>query len=243
MRLFITFWGGHNVWANPSGCIGFQSDLIPRSDVSKVAAALRKQATRDLSPIWSVSATVDAFDALDDVPIGYWPLVVMDNINTPGASGIDEDKNGQPFALISASADLDVWSLTASHEAMEMLVDPLGRRMVAGDAPADLGQVRVSYLVEVCDPCESAAFAYSANAIRVSDFYTPGYFDPVLSDGVRYSFTGSVKGPRQILNGGYLSWQDPETGIWWQATNFVGDQEAIRRLGQLDLSAAKALGR
>ena len=217
-----------------------QSNLIPRADVSKVAAAIQKQATRDLAPIWSVSATVDAFDALDDVPIGYWPLVVMDNINTPGASGIHEDKNGQPYALISASADLDVWSLTASHEAMEMLVDPFGRRMVAGDAPADSGQGRVSYLVEVCDPCESAAFAYSSNAIRVSDFYTPAYFDPVLAEGVQYSFTGAVKGPRQILNGGYLSWQDPETGIWWQATKFDGDQQVIRRLGQLDLSAGKS---
>jgi hypothetical protein len=48
-----------------------QSNLIPRGDVSKVAAAIQKQATRDLSPIWSVSATVDAFDNLDDVPIGY----------------------------------------------------------------------------------------------------------------------------------------------------------------------------
>jgi predicted chitinase len=164
----------------------------------------------------------------------------MDNINTPGASGIHEDNNGQPFALISASADLDVWSLTASHEALEMLVDPFGRRMVAGDALPESGQVRVSYLVEVCDPCESAEFAYSANGIRVSDFYTPRYFDPTLSDGVQYSFTGAVKGPRQILTGGYLSWQDPETGIWWQATNFVGAQVAIKQLGRLDLTGGKS---
>ena len=77
----------------------------------------------------------------------------------------------------------------------------------------------------------------------MSDFYTPAYFDPVLAEGIQYSFTGAVKGPRQILNGGYLSWQDPETGIWWQATKFDGDQQVIRRLGQLDLSAGKARGR
>ena len=216
-----------------------QSTLISGRDLSKVAAAIQKQATRDLSPIWNVSATVDAFDNLDDVPIGYWPLVVMDNVKAPGASGIHEDNNGQPFALISASADLDIWSLTASHEALEMLVDPFGRRMVAGDALPDSGQVRVSYLVEVCDPCESAEFAYSSNGIRVSDFYTPRYFDPTSSDGVQYSFTGAVKGPRQILIGGYLSWQDPETGIWWQATNFDG-AKAIRQLGQLDLTGGKS---
>jgi hypothetical protein len=175
-----------------------QSNLIARADVSKVAAAIQKQATRDLAPIWSVSTTVNAFDALDDVPIGYWALVVMDNIDTPGASGIHEDNNGQPFALISASADLDVWSLTASHEALEILVDPFGRRMVAGVAPTDSGQDRVSHLVEVCDPCESAAFACSSNGIRVSDFYTPAFFDPVAANGIQYSFTGALKGPRQV---------------------------------------------
>src|SRR5436305_11630989 len=45
----------------------------------------------------------------------------------------------------------------------------------------------------------------------VSDFYTPQYFDPVKSSGVRYSFSGQVRGPREVLDGGYLSWFDPET--------------------------------
>ena len=45
----------------------------------------------------------------------------------------------------------------------------------------------------------------------VSDFYTPQYFDPVKSSGVRYSFSGQVLGPREVLDGGYLSWFDPQT--------------------------------
>ncbi len=134
-----------------------ESSIIQGSDVSRVAAALQKQASRDLSPIWQISATVDAFDALDDVPTGYWPVLIMDNIDTPGAAGIHEDKNGQPFALVSASNSLDTWSVTASHEALEMLVDPSGNRLIAGDLPkADQG--RVNFLVEVCDPSEFERF-------------------------------------------------------------------------------------
>jgi hypothetical protein len=214
-----------------------QSQQIPDSDVLKVSAALQKQATRDLAPIWDISATVDTFKALEDVPQGYWPMVVMDDIDVAGAAGIHEDKNGQPFALITASSDLDTWSLTASHEAFEMLVDPQGNRVVAGDSPiADQG--RVSFLVEVCDPCEAADFAYSVNGILVSDFYTPNYFDPMVASGVRYSFTGAITEPRQVLSGGYLSWLDSDTGHWWQETWFDGDEPSFRDIGAIDQKAA-----
>src|SRR5207247_7005802 len=37
------------------------------------------------------------------------------------------------------------------------------------------------------------------------------FFDPVAASGIRYSFTGAIKRPRQVLDGGYLSWYDPET--------------------------------
>ena len=128
--------------------------VVPHSDVLKVSAALQKQATRDLGPIWEVSATVDAFEKLEDVPVGYWPMRVMDDIQVDGAAGIHEDENGQPFALITASSDLNTWSLTASHEAFEMLVDPFGNRVIAGDSPKP-DQGRASFLVEVCDPSEA----------------------------------------------------------------------------------------
>jgi hypothetical protein len=43
------------------------------SDVSRVTAALQRQATRDFAPFWDVHATVDAFPRLEDVPVGYLP--------------------------------------------------------------------------------------------------------------------------------------------------------------------------
>ncbi|MBW0002731.1 MAG: DUF1906 domain-containing protein [Hyphomicrobiales bacterium] len=205
-----------------------ESELIPAGDVSKVAAAIQKQATRDLSPIWEINATVDAFTTLEDMPVGYWPVIVRDDIDDPSAVGIHQDDNGQPFALVTASSDINVWSITASHEALEMLVDPSGNWLVAADSKAQ-GK-RVNYLVEVCDPSEAAKNAYSCNGVFVSDFYTPNYFDPVKATGVRYSFTAAISEPLQVLRGGYLSWQDPELNCWWQETWFEGTSPKIVKL-------------
>jgi hypothetical protein len=192
-----------------------QSKKIKTSDLTKVGAALQKQAIKDIAPIWEVKATVDVFDNIQDVPIGYWPVIVMDEIDDPSAEGYHDDKHHQPFAVVAYSHS---WSLTVSHEVCEMLVDPYGNRMVRGLSPN--GKERVHYLVEVCDPCEDSKCAYYINGVLVSDFYTPDYFDPAVSPGKHYSFKGSLTKPRQILKNGYLSWYSPKDHKWHQASFF-----------------------
>ena len=155
---------------------------IDLTEIVRVSAAVQKQVTRDFSPIWDIQATVDGFATLDQIPLGYWPVMIMQDVQ--GAAGFHQDKNGQPFAVVEAG---DSWSLTASHEVLEMLADPFGNRVVAGPSPKP-DQGRVEFLVEVCDPSEDQEFAYTVNDVLVSDFYTPHYFDPVSQDGVRYSF-------------------------------------------------------
>jgi hypothetical protein len=196
-----------------------------------VSGALQRQASRDFGPYWEVEATVDAYPRLEDVPVGYWPMVVKTDIEVAGAAGIHLDDNGQPFALITMS---DSWSLTASHETLEMLADPMGNRLVAGGSPHP-DQGRVEFLVEVCDPSEAAEFGYTVNDILVSDFYTPRFFDPVPTENCRYSYTGALKEPRKILRGGYISWLDPTSNEWWQQLWF-GDEPEFRNLGKADAS-------
>ena len=204
---------------------------IGMGELMRVSAAIQKQATRDFAPIWGVKATVDPFQKLDDVPVGYWPVIVMDNIQQSGAGGVHLDRDGQPYALVQYD---DAWSLTASHETLEMLADPFGNRLQAGQSVKP-GQGRVEYLVEVCDPCEAPVYAYTVNGVAVSDFYTPHFFDPVTSPGVRYSYTGAVQGPRDVLPGGYLSWHEPVSDSWWQLLYF-NDKKTFRKL---DLTGRK----
>src|SRR4029077_16711512 len=122
---------------------------VNASELARVSAALQKQITRDLTPIWGIAATVDAFPNIEDVPMGYWPLVLTYR-DLRGAAGIHIDASGQPYALVEMSPS---WSLTASHVCLEMLSDPFGNRMFAGMSPrSDQGQVE--FLAGICDPCE-----------------------------------------------------------------------------------------
>jgi hypothetical protein len=180
------------------------------------AAAIQKQITRDFAPIWEITADVAAFECLSDVPLGYWPIIIADadvikKDNFPnGTQGIHlNQQNGQPFAIVEASEN---WTLITSHECLEMLTDPSGNRIQAGTLLKDgRPEGRVGYLVEVCDPCEASQYAYSVNGVLVSDFYTPNFFDPRYVKGVRYSFTGAITEPHQVLEGGYLSWFDAQS--------------------------------
>lgn len=213
-----------------------ETEAVEPAELMRVAAALQKQATRDFAQLWDVNAVVSSFAALEDLPLGYWPILVQDDINFEGAAGIHLDKDGQPFALVQHS---NRWSLTASHELLEMLADPFGNRLVAGDGiPAyekkKKRDARVEYLVEVCDPSEDEDFGYTVNSELVSDFYTPRYFDPVPSPGVQYSFTGALTEPRQILRGGYLAWHDPVDDHWYTGEFFSGTGPVIKDLGTFD---------
>lgn len=193
-----------------------QTKKISHDRLAVVGAALQKQAIRDLGPIWGIKATVDVFPNLKHVPVGYWPIIIKDQIDDPQAAGYHTDKNGQPFALVAYADD---WSVTCSHEMLEMLVDPFGNRLFASDSIKP-GQGRAQFLVEVCDPSEDDRFGYTVNGEKVSDFYTPDYFDPVTTSSARYSYTGFVKKPKEVLKGGYLTWHLPAVDQWWQASFF-----------------------
>lgn len=203
--------------------------VSPRATM-EIAAALQRQLSRDVGPIWDVNATIDAFAALEHVPPGYWPILVSDNLPGVEDVGMHLDQDGQPFALVEVSPS---WSLTASHEVIEMVTDPWGNRVVPGGSPMQ-GQGLVDILVEICDPVGGAGCAYTVNGYLVSDFVTPNFYDPMPAAGVRYSFTGALDGPRRVQEGGYLSWRDPATGEWWQCDRVQRSELTFRRLGFLD---------
>jgi hypothetical protein len=188
-----------------------QTSRVRLDQLAIAAAAIQKQITRDFGPIWQISADVAVFGELSDVPLGYWPVIIRDDIRID-AQGIHLTKNGQPFALVLFS---DNWTLTTSHECLEMLADPSGNRVQAGNSVMK-GQGPVEFLVEVCNPSEAVHFAYSVNGVLVSDFCTPNFFDPFARSGMRYSFTGAITEPYQVLEGGCLSWMEPGTSHLFQ---------------------------
>lgn len=216
---------------------------IPTRTVLQAAAALQKQVTRDFTPFWGLRATVNAFEDLSSVPSDYRLVILfadpeelrerlessigaqqaaqlIDQFERERLEGLHlQTLTREPFALVEAS---DIWSVTLSHEVLEMIADPFGNRLVAAAHPLDTGQ-RVKYVLEVCDPCQM--MWYPVNGVPVSDFYVPRYFDPVEVARSRYSYTGALERPLQILDGGFLSWIDPTDSALYQLDG--GSREAV----------------
>lgn len=204
--------------------------------VQSVAAALNIQVTRDLPQFWSVSATVMYLPDPHKIPAGVWPVQLVKSL-PPGEGGFHLDKHKQPYAKVIASPKDDSWSIDASHETLEMLVDPYGNRMqssvaieIEGNKIVD-GTGQYGYLVEACDPCEDDKYGYTVNGVVVSDFITPHFYDPLVTPGTRYSFTGALKAPRQILPGGYISWVNQEADEWQQLL-YLSAKPVINNMGQ-----------
>jgi hypothetical protein len=198
-----------------------QTNTIDPSFLHAAADALNYQVSKHLAATWAgISASVSAAPHLAAMPPHSWPVFLVKSL-PPGEGGYHLDQHNQPYAKVIASKRDDGWTIDASHEIIEMLVDPFGNRMEPSQAIAIQGNKVVDangvfqYLVEACDPCEANKFAYDINGIAVSDFITPHYYDASLTPSVRYSFKGNIKRPRQMLKGGYISYVQPD-GLWRQ---------------------------
>jgi hypothetical protein len=137
----------------------------------------------------------------------------------------------------------DDWTLTLSHEIIEMLTDPYGNRMMTSEnffccadcaegkgeceniVPAEVNGVK-EVLVEIADPSQAPNFGYyvtvGSRKVLLSDYYLPSYFtDARAIKGKKYSHTGAITRPKQILEGGYVSFKN-RSGEWWQAFKVEG---------------------
>ncbi|HEX3549258.1 MAG TPA: hypothetical protein VHT53_02735 [Candidatus Elarobacter sp.] len=204
-----------------------------------LAAALQIQVDKHFSPLWQAAGTIAYFDDLTQVPSGFWPIVITDAIADPRILGFHLDGTNQPYAVVRYTPD---WTLTTSHELLEMLADPWGNRLVAGPSVDDrTADDQVRYLVEVCDPVEDVAYAYTINGFVVSDFITPAYHNPKDSANDQYDYTGKITAPRQILPNGYITWEDLTDGKIYQLEVDAAGNKSIQPLDTGPISSVRSL--
>src|SRR5258708_26477797 len=180
---------------------------VDTQTMAAAAAALNVQVTRDLPQFWPVNATVSYLPNPRRIPQGVWPVQLVTRL-PPGEGGFHMTRHNQPYAKVIVTPGSDEWVVDASHETVEMLVDPNGNRLQTSisieivDGKIQDGDGRFEYLVEACDPCEADPFTYSIDGLHVSDFITPHFYDPQPTAGARFSFTGAITRPRPLLPGG-----------------------------------------
>ena len=102
-----------------------QSTLVDLDEVRRVAAAIQRQVLYDFGPVWGHSGAVIALDAAEPLPQGYSAVYLYDALNDPQLGGIHYyTERGEVYANVSVAVNLRPWSLSASHETLEMIADP-----------------------------------------------------------------------------------------------------------------------
>jgi hypothetical protein len=183
--------------------------------VSNAVGDLQTQVDRDFAPLWYVGAKLEFCRKNGPPPrAGSWWLVILDDADQANAVGYhDVTPQGLPLGKVFAKTDAEsghTWTITSSHELLEMLADPWMNRCCLGL----IGGNQKVLAYEVCDPCEDDGFSYKIGPTSVSDFVTPAWFEE-NSTAVQFDFCGFVKRPLQILPGGYIGAYDGTDG-WSQ---------------------------
>lgn len=164
---------------------------------TSLIAALQKYVTDYIVPIWNTPARLVKSAGMIK---GAWAMVFLDNADQPGALAYhDLTPDGLPLSKVFVKTTLangELVSVSASHELVEMLIDPAINLMSTGPDP------RAVYAYESADPVEALSFPVSG--VPMSDFIYPSYFEIFHKPGsVRFDYLGKVSRPFQILAGGY----------------------------------------
>lgn len=201
---------------------------ITDEELQKVVRAINRQIKEDFEPYWSLSAilrlegrstdepeTVQVADMRGDAIIYLWNEADVDD-----ALGYHFQNNrGVPFGFVFTSIAHEIgepWSVTLSHEALELLGDPETNLLAMGPHPSEARDVFHWY--EMCDAVQ--AESYEIDRVSVSNFILPLYFTGTRETdevGARNDFLGRSYGGKTLTSfginpGGYVGFFDPELG-------------------------------
>jgi hypothetical protein len=211
-----------------------ESTVLTDAEVSPVISALQQQVTNDFRPIWGIDAELTMVPQGAQPPNGSWWLVLLDDSDQAGALGYhDLTPDGLPIGKAFAASDLKAgtsWSVTTSHELLEMLADPNINLTILVQNANTTGTL---FAYEVCDACEDDSFAYKINNILVSDFVYPAWFENFRTQGTQFDRMNQIQNPLDLLPGGYIGTFNISAGSGWQQQTAEKHPTNLRHRGHV----------
>jgi len=208
------------------------STVVNDSEVRLVVNALQQQVSQDFLPAWGIGAELTLIPTGAAPPTGTWWLTILDDSDQAGALGYhDLTPDGMPLGKVFAATDLkygNSWSVTASHELLEMLADPNINLTVFVQNANTSGTL---FAYEVCDPCETDNLGYKINNVLVSDFVYPSWFEDFRAPGsTQFDHTNHIQSPLHLLPGGYIGIFNVSEGSGW--TQLTADKKLTETLSR-----------
>lgn len=214
--------------------VNFTSDLSDR-EVQEAIRAVNRQIAEDFAPVWGAffdlrlhASPFDLAepDTLAEDPVqGEAVLYLVDESHLPGAAGYHALNNSEkPYGFVFIT-DPSEWTVTLSHEALELILDPNVNLFAPGPDPRP-GQSDnfVLHAYEVCDAVERTS--YEIDHIRVSNFITKEWFVPGDAPGTRNDFLGVGVESFGATTGSHLAFFDLDAGSW---VTFIGEARELSR--------------
>lgn len=202
-----------------------RSKTISDEQVLNAIRAINRQIREDFEPYWSLGATLRLEGSVGEQPDklklpemrGDAILYLSDKADVANALGYHEANfRGIPYGFVFTELCKKLkenWTVTLSHEALELIGDAQGNLLVQGPHPANPNK-EVFHWFEMCDAVQSQT--YTIDGVVVSNFVLPLYFTPEEQEGGRNDFLGCLsngKGLRSfgVSPGGYIGYYDPQT--------------------------------
>jgi hypothetical protein len=190
--------------------------------LQRAIRAVNRQISEDFASVWGSAwelilhasgADASNPETLEDEPVrGAGVLYMVDESTLLGALGYHAINAAEtPFGFVFV-LDAD-WSVTLSHEALEMIVDPTANVLVPGPDPRPgRGSNVVLHAYEACDAVERTS--HEVDGVRVSNFITPYWFFEGDAPGTRNDFLGVGVASFGATPGSHLGFLDLSEG--WQ---------------------------
>lgn len=196
---------------------------LRRQDVQDRIRAVNRQLQEDFRRYWhqDVQLRLEGWtgETLDpNRPLnmrGDAVIYLWDGTSTANALGYhDLNYRGVPFGFVFPRLSERLgedWSVTLSHEALELAGDPETNRLVQGPHPdPDEGGRLVFHWYELCDAVQ--ADTYLIDGVAVSNFVLPLYFTESEEHLNHNDFLGRGVPSFGVRAGGYVGFFDPEKG-------------------------------
>jgi hypothetical protein len=221
------------------------------AEVQRAVRAINRQLAEDFEPHWQFGARLRLDSAGERPPRttgrsmmkqlpdrrGDAVVYLVDHATVADAEGY-HDRNGGDVPcgfvfLETCEACGDPWTMTLSHEVIELVGDPLNNLTVQGPHPHDHRHL-VFHTFELCDPVQNEH--YEIDGVVVSNFVLPGWFTRGDPAGARNDFLGRPTAGDELPSftmapGGYLCFWDPaRDGDKWTSLMNHDDPVAAKRL-------------
>jgi hypothetical protein len=203
------------------------STQVAQSDFQATVDAIAKQVAEHFCPEWKIDATLKAIA----LPLGNKKapiqkdadaVIYLGDSSEDPATGVDgaygyhaANNKHVPYGFVYldiCAQSNESWTVTLSHEVLELLGDPDAVITVTGSAPKGVSGT-VYYDLEVCDPTQGDE--YKIDNISVSNFVGKSYFG--LSGGSgKTNYLALPLHPFGVRPGGYFQYEKGGRGhqVW-----------------------------